>query len=242
MSIRIPEVDWIFFDLDGTLWDHASASRHAIMEVCGRYGLPPMNFLAAFKSSNEHLWGEFAAGRVDFSTLRVRRFEMVLQQMACGCSSNDAQEISEFYLENYLGRPSILPGAVECLRQAARRARLAILTNGAREIQAIKMAQFGGDAALVEFMICAEDVDTLKPAPAFYAEGVRRAGGPAPSRILMVGDSWNEDVIMPCELGWSAIWLSHGQGIPEDLPSRAWVLPGIEALSARLRSSAETQP
>lgn len=225
MQAPIPE--WIFFDLDGTLWDHASASRRAIMEVCTRYGLPPMTFLSAFKQHNDALWAELGRGRLDWNTLRVRRFELVLNQMACGCSSNDAQEMSHYYMEKYLEEPAILPGAMEALALASGVARVGVLTNGARDVQTGKLAYMAHNSVRIDFVQCANEGHGAKPSPDFYRAAQQSIGGSR--HLLMVGDSFVEDIAPTVELGWSAVWLSGHQEIPDNLPQDVSVLPNLTA-------------
>lgn len=233
--MKIPDVDWIFFDLDGTLWDHSTASRRAIMHLCERYGLPPMNLLPLFKSTNEFLWGEMAEGRVDFETLRVRRFEMILDQLAAGCCAIDAQEVSHYYIEKYLAEPSLFPGTLETIEVAARHARLAVLTNAPRETQQAKLAQFGRAAERFSFMQCGNDGFGYKPALSYYEAAVARAGGPAPERVLMIGDAWREDVEVPRSLGWRTVWISHGQDCPEEPPGEVLIISEIGDLPPPLQ-------
>jgi len=210
-----PPPAWIFFDLDGTLWDHRASSERAIMALCRQYELSPMAFLPVFKHCNDVLWKDVAKTRMSFATLRVRRFEMALQQAACGCASLSAQELSEFYLQKYVEEAHLVEQAAEALEAASRIARVAVLTNGACEVQNRKMAHLGQAAACVEFLLCAEEVGAFKPEREFYEAGLCRAGNPDPATVLMVGDSFLEDALMPRRLGWQAAWISEGRPTPE---------------------------
>lgn len=221
---------WIFFDLDGTLWDHEASCERAIRVLSERYGLSPMPFLSLFRKNNLALWPELMAGRIDFPTLNVRRFEQALQQSACGCSSHDAVEISEFYLRNYLDTPHPLPGARESLRYAVRGASLAILTNGQRFTQEVKLTHLGPEADLISFMLCAGDVAAVKPEDAFFEEALRLAGDPPRESVLMVGDHWEEDVVRAEAFGFRAAWLSHGRPVPEGCAGRIQIVRDIRGL------------
>lgn len=226
MHIQPDSLDWIFFDLDNTIWDHASASRRAIGHICTRYGLPPMQFMAAFKQHNDALWGELAKGRVDWNVLRVRRFELVLNQMACGCSSNDAEEMSHHYLAKYLEEPVLLPGAVEAVAFACSVARVGVLTNGARDVQLAKLAYL---PMKIEFVQCANEGCGAKPSPDFFRAAQQSTDDP--SRLLMVGDSFAEDVLPTLGLGWRAIWVRHHQEIPDNPPKNLLTIPDLGTFS-----------
>ncbi|CAN5238369.1 HAD family hydrolase [soil metagenome] len=208
---------WFFFDLDGTLWDHHAASTRAIMKVCERYSLSPMAFIPIFRTCNDLLWREIGASHMSFATLRTRRFEMALAQQACGCSSNDAQEMGAFYMDRYLEAPSFYPEAREMICDAAQIGRVAILTNGPRDNQSVKLSYLNDYAILIDFMLCGEDINIYKPVAGFFDHALKLAGleeVESPD-IFMLGDTWEEDVAEPLRRRWEAGWISHGRELPE---------------------------
>lgn len=223
------ELDWIFFDLDMTLWDHEAAAHAAIMEVCRRYELAPMSFLPLFKTSNEYLWRELAKGPMDFRLLRIQRFEMALGQMACGCVSLDAMEISEFYMQHYMAVNRVMPGAIAAVEAAAKVANVAILTTGPHDSQDPKVVQFGDAARMFQHVICADDVGCLKPDPEFYRRAAARVGATDPARLMMVGDSWDSDIEPALALGWRACWI--GAGVPPAVSPERLGHPGVRRVN-----------
>jgi len=232
---------WYFFDLDGTLWDHDGACHNAVMSVCRRFEIPPISFLPLFKDANDWMWAELDAGNTDYELMRIRRFEMALSAATCGCGPVDAVEVSRHYVAEYLATPRPLSGAVELLAEAARRGRVAVLTNAPHETQDAKLAHLGAVADRVEFMLCAGEGAGLKPQESFFAEAARRAGNPAPSRIVMIGDSWVCDVETPRRLGWKTVWISHGHDTPGAVGETSVVATpaGVaEALFGPLREAA----
>jgi len=206
---------WILFDLDGTLWDHDTACKDAVLKLCVRYGLSPMSFLPAFRNANEAMWREVAQGRVDFETMRIRRFDMILNQLACGCSSNDAQELSAFYTEHYLAHPRTYAGVRDLLASLRKSYKLGVVTNGPRVIQNEKLRDVDPTGEIFSFTLCPEEARALKPDAAFYAAAEALTGEADRSKLLVVGDSWHEDVIAPRERGWQAVWISNGRPLAE---------------------------
>lgn len=227
-------LDWIFFDLDGTLWDHERAVAYGVGKVAERYGLAPISLLPAFLRASEEIWRNAAAGNLDFEALVVRRFEIILDAVAGGCCSLDAEEVGRFYMKHYLARPSVLPGAEDVIRLAASRARLAILTNGSRMTQIEKVQQFGDAAAHFEFIHCFEDAGTLKPDARFFLSAAERAGTPPPERILMVGDVEAIDCLPVLELGWKSALVNSSSPPSDSVGVR--ILPGFPELLAFLQS------
>ena len=74
------------------------------------------------------------------------------------------------------------------------------------------------------------EVGTGKPRRAVFdlVRASLRAEGP----LLMVGDSWERDVVGALDAGWSAVWVSHGR--PLAGPVRTPVVEGVLGLRHRL--------
>ncbi len=216
MPLTPKNIDWFFFDLDGTLWDHDTASREALARVCEEYQFPPDDFAHHFHSGNVALWKELSEGRIDFQTLRIRRFEMAMEGIRHSNPGTSAEELSVRYLDSYLSAPRLLGGHDDAINLAAERGRVAVLTNAPREVQSLKFAHLGDSRHRVEYMICADDAPAMKPDRRFYDTALERAGGPDPSRVVMIGDSWTEDADATRRLGWNVIWISHGRDTPRN--------------------------
>ncbi len=203
--------DWFLFDLDGTLWDHESASHEAIMKVCNRYGLPPLQFLPYFKKANLEMWRRLEDGHLDFKTLRVRRFEMAIATAACGCSANDAQEMSEYYLSHYLSENRVLPGATEILtllHEAGKK--IGIITNGSHQTQDIKLSQFKMDHVFA-FILCSDSAQSMKPSPFFFQKAFDLAGAERTDRVLVIGDSLRTDIEPAANAGCGTAFVENSK-------------------------------
>jgi FMN phosphatase YigB (HAD superfamily) len=109
-------------------------------------------------------------------------------------------------------RVAATPGAHEALRRLHPRYRLVIATNaeesGAPEVRAA-LARVGLDG-LVDDIVTSRDVGVRKPDPAFFAAALRVGfadRAPLPGRAVMVGDSWENDVVGAAAAGLRTIWL-----------------------------------
>lgn len=210
----LDEIDWVFFDLDGTLWDHDNASMIAMKEVSEAYEVDPHRFFDEFRKANQIMWARRTKENLPVAQMRLQRVEMALT--ALGRADIDAAEISERYLSRYLGIHSVLPGAADAISHAAWRCKVAVVTNGLPDTQEEKLAQFQEIARLVEFMHCSDENGMMKPHAHYFEAARQTAENPDPERILMVGDSWEEDILTPRQLGWRTVWISHGRKLPAD--------------------------
>lgn len=209
------EFDWIFFDLDGTLWDHETACRVAVHETARRFDLPQEESLQHFHTVNTRIWREIDPNHFDFSRLRRNRWHLILEAMGRDDLVGIVDEISDFHIDKYLGTPRPLPAIERVIPLLARHSRLAIATNGFHISQDPKVAHLGPLTGHFEFVFCPDDCGALKSEAAFYHALAERAGNPPVERILMVGDSLREDIEVPRSLGWRTLWLAGTTNVGE---------------------------
>lgn len=135
----------------------------------------------------------------------------------------------------------LFPETLEALDRTRALARTALLSN----TQAFDMEfldRFGITARLRTRLLSAE-IGCLKPDPAAFA-AVQTRMGLFPGNLVMVGDSWRDDVEGALAAGWTAIWINRG-GLPRpeidpaadfiELPDLHRVPEVIERLQAGAR-------
>jgi FMN phosphatase YigB (HAD superfamily)/membrane-associated phospholipid phosphatase len=131
---------------------------------------------------------------------------------------------------------SAMDGAQDSLRRLRPYYRLIVATNaddsGERDVLAA-LSRVGLDG-LVDGVVSSRDVGVRKPDALFYRAALLRAGRAglplAPSRAVMVGDSWPNDVAGARAAGLRAVWLN---------PSKARRPEGAAAPDAEIRKLAD---
>lgn len=225
--------DWIFFDLDGTLWDHPAAVRNGLRMVCERTGIDHAECVEEFGRQSTALWDDFGAGRIDIPTLRVRRFENLLARFGLK-ERHDAARLGADYLRVYLDYRGEYPETKAVLEAAARAASVAVLTNAPRETQVPKLEQLAR-RDLVQWMLTTDEAGCVKTDPRFYEIADRMAGHPDPERVLYVGDAWEHDIAPAVARGWTCVWINpRGLPAPEAHP-RVVQVAGLGELLEMLR-------
>jgi putative hydrolase of the HAD superfamily len=129
------------------------------------------------------------------------------------------------------------PGALDALRTFRELGiKLALVTNGAAEVQRAKIERFGL-AALVDVIVVEGECGLGKPEPGVYAHALASLGVSA-ADAWMVGDNLDWDVVAPRRLGMRGIWIamtptalkgavSDADGIVPDLPALAGLLSSM---------------
>ncbi len=136
----------------------------------------------------------------------------------------DAPEMVEWLAEAWTdlrwaaSRP--FPGAIETLQAFKDRGvKLGLVTNGADEIQRMKVERLGLPG-LIDHIQIEGAFGVGKPEPEVYVHALESLGVPAQD-TWMVGDNLEFDVLAPMRLGIYGIWVDFaGTGLPEDAISR----------------------
>ena len=210
-------LELILFDADRTLFYYDKAESDALRGTFYRFGLEydigihqPL-----YREINEQLWRELEKGRITSGELRVER----LRRMFDGqISEADLREFSRLYLINLSKGGDLLDGAEEVCRHLAYRYRLAIVTNGIREVQ---LARLKGSPVepFIDQVIISEDAGYSKLHPGIFNYAFHVLGHGDKETTLMVGDSLTSDIAGGIGFGIRTCWYN---------PAKSPILPGLE--------------
>ena len=128
------------------------------------------------------------------------------------------------------GHP-LLEGAGQTVCELSDRFRLGLLTNGPSDIQRRKLTGTGLTPRFESLSISGE-TGVGKPTPAAFADTLSRLHI-RPEDAVMVGDSWERDVVGAVSSGLSAVWIASGRPAPEQMEGVA-VVDSIEELVSAL--------
>jgi putative hydrolase of the HAD superfamily len=234
----------ILLDLDDTLiveQDHAFALLRATASICGaepggwdeHIVETARSFWYSSRthpvckelgiSSWEALWATFEGGHPSLAglneyapTYRSRVWTSVLER--AGLDVSFADEMERFYMDGQRGGHPLAEGAIDLVERATEIAPVVLVTNGPSDIQRLKIEQTGLADRFGAIVISGE-LGIGKPSAGIFHHAMKAAGVEGaendPSRAVMVGDSWERDVIGAISAGIRAIWISHGSALPE---------------------------
>jgi HAD superfamily hydrolase (TIGR01509 family) len=211
------DIKGVWFDLDGTLFDHRAAADQALAKVheidpAVRI-VPFARWRDAFHRRNAECWDAATEGRMDQETIRSERFRMTLRDVGI-MSPELANRCNSLYLGIYPWQPTPVPGAVDAV-EAARSAgiKVGVLTNGFAQIQRRKLSAIGFEDIDV---FVSEDVGVMKPDTGIFDVAAEQMAL-SPQSLLMVGNRYDSDVIGGNAAGWRTVWLNDpAMDIPDD--------------------------
>ncbi len=220
----------ILFDLDETLitfGDRQDLFRQVAELYPDQIGpMAPRDLAEMVETGFRAFWAdETRAGPGRLRLAHSRRtivgetFER-LKDRAPGLTPAFALEFADRFHAHREGQMAPFPGALETVHALKNQGiRLALVTNGAAELQRPKVEKFDLEALFQHVQIEGEH-GFGKPEPRAYLHAMERLGV-GPEETWMVGDNLEWEVTAPQKLGIHAIWHDHrGTGLPAGATAR----------------------
>lgn len=207
----------LFFDLDNTLWDFNANSYDALYLALKKMNLlngigPYDSYFSIYHKVNERLWDLYRDNKITKNVLRGLRFEESLE-LNNTPMPGIGDSLNEVYLEEMPKQLKLVPGAIVVLDSLHHRYRMSIITNGFREVQAEKLLKSGLKKYFDKVFI-SEEIGAQKPHKKIFEHAVKSMNAPK-KKSLMIGDSWEADIIGARQFGMDQVYYCPEQ---EKLP------------------------
>lgn len=215
--------DHLFFDLDNTLWDFTTNSRLAMEQTLIQNELLPKissfdAYFEVYEQINQLLWNDYHSKKITKQKLIVERFSRSMQ--AFGIHDYDWNELNSLYLENMALQTQLFPGTKETLSTLKSKGyQMHIITNGFREVQYSKLTNCGLAGFFTKVFI-SEEIQTTKPHRRIFEHALKSTNA-SKKRSIMIGDSWETDIIGALEFGMDQVMFLNQERnqIPESVKS-----------------------
>ncbi len=223
--------EWVLLDADGTLFDYDRAECYALERTLHDFDLPfDAQTVADYRRINSALWLDFEAGKVEADRLKVLRFERLLSVMDADARVDPAR-----FSAAYLGHLGECAALIKCADHVVRalhaRARLALITNGLKEVQRSRLAKSGLEP-FFEAVIISDEIGVAKPDPGIFDVAFLRMGDPDRSEVLIVGDSLTSDMKGGYDYGIDTCWFNPDHAPREPRIATCYEIEGLTALLA----------
>jgi len=202
----------LFFDFDDTLWDFQKNSAAVLHELFYEFDLTSKlhvnidEFLSGYRKTNQAFWSLYYKGQIDKPYLRNHRFNETFKLYGY-----DNYEENLLITEQYLNRAphgtSLKEGCIETLDYLKQNYKLHIITNGFKEVFAIKMNACG-IREYFEHIIVSEEHELVKPDKKIFRMAESFAGAKT-DECVMIGDSLESDIEGALNAGWDAVFLTE---------------------------------
>lgn len=204
---------WLLFDADNTLFDFHRCEGEALRLAMERIGI---SFDGAhhqlYSRLNKQCWKDFEEKKISKEELRLRRFELFFAAINCEA---DTEAFGTDYLGHLAGAAFLFDGALDLLENLRRDFRLALVTNGLKEVQRPRL-EAGKLTDYFEAVIVSDEIGYAKPHAPFFDYTFAQIGQPAKDQVMIIGDNINADIKGGLDYGIHACWFNPEA---EELPA-----------------------
>lgn len=211
--------DWLFFDLDDTIWDFSSNSMKSLRHVYEIFpqlhdGFPTFEaFSDEYHIHNARMWKEFAQGLISSDFIKTERWRLTLFPETDPLNPPAfCRELNTEYLSYLASLPYPVEGAIEVLGRLGNRYMIAGLSNGFADTQYRKLAN-SGLWRFITRMVVSDEIGITKPHRGIFDYAVEETG--ATGIPVMIGDNADTDILGALKAGWRAVWFNReGEEFP----------------------------
>ncbi|CAJ0546958.1 Ff.00g015850.m01.CDS01 [Fusarium sp. VM40] len=202
----------VFFDLDGTLFDHCHSLRLAISAVQSKYtglaGKSVEELIDKYNIALQQAYDEYLNKVITYEEADVRKIHLFFAALYLPEPSLDeVREFRDVYKAVYRANRRATPGSIKTLARLREHGyRIAIITNGQIKDQTAK-AEVIGIQHLIERIITSEEAGYRKPDPRIFQYAIKQLGASLHT-TYMVGDSAYSDIKGAVDAQMAAIMYS----------------------------------
>ncbi len=182
---------FLFFDLDGTIFDFKSAEREAISATFSSFGISVAEkLIKRYSEINDECWKSLERGEISRDELVLIRFKRLFDEFSLSLVPKDVQVR---YAKELSLRYIFIDGAEELLSELAEDYELYAVTNGNRDVQRSRIEKARLNRFFRDFFI-SEEVGAAKPDKIFFDNAFSRVKGFDPALSVVIGDSLSSDI------------------------------------------------
>ena len=206
----------IFFDLDHTLWDFDKNSNLTFIKI---FNLNELEididvFLEAYHPINTNYWNLYRENKISKEKLRFYRLADTFKKLKIEVGDSMIRKLSFDYIDYLSDFNHLIPGAIEILEYLENKYSMHIITNGFKEVQKKKLEK-STIAKYFKTITISEEVGYKKPSPIIFDYALKKANA-INSNSLMIGDSYQADILGAINVGVNAILFNYHNIDPND--------------------------
>jgi putative hydrolase of the HAD superfamily len=209
----------LLVDIDDTVVDWIGPAHDAVVSSIATHRSfaerDPSAVADRFLEIVEETHAMWMAGELSVDQLRAERIRRLVRETGSEIDPGEATHLAEAYRQAYLAARRPVAGAGELLAEVRRRgAAIVAVTNNLVSEQEDKL-RHTNLRHLFDDLVISEAAGVNKPHRKIF-EMALRAADAEPSEAVMLGDSWENDVVGAVGAGIAAAWLDRrGSGVPD---------------------------
>ncbi len=211
---NLSDIDVIFFDLDGTLFDQSRAHITAMRELPRVYepfhDVDVQDLVSAFNVADAEAFAAFKDG-VSLDKLRHERSEGILKTLKMDTALAD--ELTSVFYHTYPRVNAGFRDGEKVIKKARKNHRVGLISNGSRDVQLMKLRTLKLEDHF-EVMVFSEDLGHRKPDERIFMYAANEMKTHT-KKCLYVGDSYRADILGAGKAGMRTCWINPRGDVPE---------------------------
>ena len=211
----------VLIDLDDTIYNHTYSLKYGLAAVLKKFECFKSYSLNEFVNEHLRLLDEIhreqvLTGKLSVKEAREERFRRVFNNRGYKSDSHLAAEAAEYYRINYEANRKLVNGAFELIRELRKKVKIGIVSNNLVSQQENKINLFGLDK-YIDALVVSESAGYAKPDVRIFQTALNELNV-SKDESVMIGDSWDEDIIGAYNSGIRAIWFNRKNlSIPDEM-------------------------
>ena len=208
-------IRFVFLDVDDTLLDFQKSEAIALEKTLARFDLPFSEEIAKrYSAINAAQWAKLERGELTRAEVRLRRFELLLEELK---ADRDAEAVRQCY-EQYLACGHFfIAGAEKLLETLYGKYRLYVASNGTTAVQQGRLRSADIERYFDEIFL-SEAIGSAKPQKAFFDDCFAKIPDFDKTQAIILGDSLGSDILGGINAGIKTCWFNpHGKTATEGI-------------------------
>lgn len=209
----------LLFDADDTLFDYSKGEKSALDLTFNKFSIDVSSdiYLPKYKVINSEIWKDLEMNKITPDELKSERFNRLFESLEI--KNISPSEFSDSYL-NYLSEQTfLLPNVVETLELLFPKYRMAIVTNGLREVQRPRFNRSKISHFFDEFII-SDEIGFAKPDKQFFDYTLEQLNHKNSNDVLIIGDNLTSDILGGINSGIDTCWINfHNRNLHNIKPT-----------------------
>ncbi|MUT67406.1 HAD family hydrolase [Paenibacillus sp. NEAU-GSW1] len=208
----------ILFDLDDTLVHFDDYYEASVKDTFkSHFFTRDMNIddlYGVFDEVNRALVQKLDSQQISIDEFRIKRFLFSMERVGKMTDVDTALEFERLYQRVAKSNMKPNEGVNKLIAELKDFYQIGVITNGSKDWQYDKLQAIGLNSVFPkDYVFISGEIGFEKPSPEIYHH-VLRSSSVQSDQVLVVGDSWINDVMGPIQQGMQAVWLNKKNQAP----------------------------
>lgn len=197
---------WILFDADNTLFDFTYSQRMALKETCLSFNVPySSEIFSKFVEVNNVIWQAYDENKITHEEIKLERFRRLFK--ISNTNNVNLEDFNIYFIDKLIEHSKLIEGTEEFLIKIFGKIKIAIITNGMKEVQRPRFENWALKSNIDKLFISGE-MGHSKPNKEYFEFVHQNTENISKSEYLVVGDNILADVKGGKDYGFDTCWFN----------------------------------